>query len=159
MQRYDLDTVLRRLGLVCGLLAMLVAPGVAEQGNPDGPVGSVAFEPSFKFGGVSGFDEQLSRWGELDLRKHHDDDEGEGPGGVEGWLLPATLVPRDVESRWETYGLSVFMPASRAWTLGASYRYTNVDTHDTRWAVSKTTTQVNTWEFGLRARYWFNLPE
>jgi len=163
MQRYELADILRRLGLVCGLLACIVLPSLAEQGNPDGPVGAVAFEPSFRFGGTSGFDQQVSAWSAIDLRKGDDDDDDEGGGGGGGggserWL-PATLEPRDIEANWESYGLDVFMPASRSWTVGASYRFTNFDEHDTRYGFSKVTTQVNTWELGLRARYWFNLPE
>ena len=157
MVEYDVRSILRRLGLACAVLAMLVASSPAQT-NPDGPVGAVALEPSFVFGGSSGFDQQLSAWSAIDLRKGDDDDRPGDPGGPAHWL-PASWVPRDVESRWESYGLSVLVPASRAWTLGFSYAYTNFDEHDKRYGFSNVTTQVNTWSVGMRARYWWNLPE
>lgn len=137
--------------------AVLAAPGHTE-GNPDGPVGSVMFEPSVTLGGWHNF-ERVRNVPGLWMPKPDDDekDEPEPEDPVPPRRLP---YPWDVEHDTQTYQLRVLMPVSASWSLGAAGSYTNADWQErSTTGHGSITTAVDGWSLTLRARYWWHRGE
>ena len=139
MSRYDFW---RPLWVALFVLVASVSGARAE--NPDGPVGAVMLEPSVVLSGttfhdgIRTFKPEFAEDDYWSVRSDH-----------------AEQTAFDASSR--RFGLNVLVPVKQQLTLGAQFAYTRGE-WTTKSGLGSTENDVGSWEFGFRARYWWNLP-
>ena len=129
----------RPFAVVLVLLIAAVAIAKAE-GNPDGPVGAVMFEPSIGFSGTTFYDG-------LSVFPYDDDDDWD-------FVSERGREALDYTASGRHFGLNVLVPVKPNWTFGANYAYTRGD-WDTGSRLGKTENEFGSWNLAFRVRYWW----